>query len=337
MLHQIVYFGNVAHLYEILALQISNESFRFLCKTLDEKTVREVAAERAHIHPQMLRHVERIVASEQMLNNARDSKWELIKQFLRQQPDIANEKPPYRKLYLAHYLASTGQLDIFKDLSTICKFKLDLKVEDKTISEIARENNHIEFAEYIESLPVTNDTETDNESNEDAAIEHDSNAPHPTTAPVLSQGFYDDPGIMIFSLNAGTFSGMLLSQDPSSSYPNHHHHHYHHNHSGNDYEHSAYGGYESHAPTGVSIVSVDNQENSIDDGDSQCESNTHSHSTASKPMTEEEQQDYEKTVMENIKKFASENLLNSITCCITKAILKDPGNHQKNVSIKLLN
>ncbi|CAF3708440.1 unnamed protein product [Rotaria sp. Silwood1] len=41
-------------------------------------------------------------------------------------------------------------------------------------------------------------------------------------------------------------------------------------------------------------------------------------------MTEEDQAEYEKTVMENIKKFSSENLLNAITCCITKTILRDP-------------
>jgi len=138
MLHQIVYCGNITHLNEVLAYQISNEEFRLLCKALDDKTIREVAAERAHIHPQMLRRVERLVAIDQLLNNAKDGKWELVRQFLRQQPDIINEKPPYKKYYLAHYLALTGQLDMFKDLSTICEFKLDLVADNKTINQIAR-------------------------------------------------------------------------------------------------------------------------------------------------------------------------------------------------------
>jgi hypothetical protein len=43
------------------------------------------------------------------------------------------------------------------------------------------------------------------------------------------------------------------------------------------------------------------------------------------PMSDEDQADYEKTVMENIKKFSADSLLNAVTCCITKSILRDPG------------
>jgi hypothetical protein len=43
-------------------------------------------------------------------------------------------------------------------------------------------------------------------------------------------------------------------------------------------------------------------------------------------LTDEEQAAYEKTVAGNVQKLSQQNLLNSITCCITKTILHDPGN-----------
>ena len=336
MLHQIVYCGNVPHLNEILTFQISNTDFRFLCKSLDDKTVREVAAERAHIHPQMMHRVERIVAIDQLLNNVRDEKWELVRQFIRQQPDIVNEKPPYRKLYLAHYLSSTGRLDMFKDLSNICEFKLDLLANNKTISEIAREHDHIEFAEHVESLH-SNVTEASGNDNAEAtaattaAATTDSNLPYPTSQPFFSQGFYDDPGIMIFSLNTNSFGSMFLPQDETSSYPNHNHHHHHHH---QQQQHQSH--YPSHDlsffthsmiqgqnPTTMTMITTNSYPNHSH-AENEHENLKKSKSNVSQ-MTEEEQVEYESTIMENLKKFSSDSLENAITCCITKAILKDPG------------
>ena len=106
--------------------------------------------------PGMLHYVEELVASDQLLRNAERGKWELVRQFLRQKPATVNVKPIYRRLYLVHYLASTGQLNIFKDLSNICQFDLYLTTDDRTINQIARENGHAEFAEYIENLQSNN-------------------------------------------------------------------------------------------------------------------------------------------------------------------------------------
>jgi hypothetical protein len=311
MLHQIVYCGNVIHLNEVLAYQISNQEFRLLCKSLDDKTVREVAAERAHVHPQMLRRIERLVGIDQLLLNAKDGKWELVRQFLRQQPDIINEKPPYRKYYLAHFLALTGQLDMFKDLSNICEFKLDLIADDKTISQIARENNHIEFAEYIENLhPNINDTNENNHQDDTTPTE--SNPPYPTNQPFFSQGFYDDPGIMIFSINPSTLGSMFLPQDESLAFPNHHHHHHH---STNDLHYATHSLFQGHNPTTMTMITTN----------SNNEEEKKPKPTGPPPMSDEEQAEYEKTVMENIKKFSANNILNAVTCCITKGILRDPG------------
>jgi len=316
MLHQIVYCGNVVHLNEILALQISSPDFRLLCKALDDKTVLEVATERAHIHTQMLQRIERLVAMDQLLSNAKDSKWELVKNFLRQKPDMVNEKPPYRKYYLAHFLALTGQLDMFKELSEICPFKLDLIAEEKTINQIARDNNHNEFAEHIEHLQKTQPPPPSPPppaaaaaaaSSTEGANNH--SAPYPTTTsePFFSQGFYDDPGIMIFSLNPNSIGNVFFPQDESLVFPSHHHHH----HTSGD----------AHFAT-----------HSMFHGANSMTMHTTSSSTEQKqepptipPLTEEEQAAYEETIRENLKKFPADSLLNSITCSITKSILRDPG------------
>ncbi|CAF3593327.1 unnamed protein product [Rotaria socialis] len=319
ILHQIVYFGNIAHLNEALAYQILHDDFRLLCKTSDDKTVREVATERAHVNPQMLRRIERLVAIDQLLNNARDGKWGLVKQFLRQQPDIINEKPPYRKFYLAHFLASTGQLDIFKDLMTISHFKLDLIAEGKTINQIARDNNHIEFAEFIEHLP-SQTSDTDDEDSPGGATGYDSDSPNSTPVATFSQGFYDEPGITIFSVPSNSLANMLPTQNGSLPYPSHYPHF---PHSPSDFGHSGHSLFSTQMPTTVTVMSIDGHQNLAYEEHSH-ENHEKSESSTASTMSEAEQQDYEKTVMENIKKFSSQNLLSAVTCCITKCILKDP-------------
>jgi hypothetical protein len=307
MLHQIVFCGSVLHLNEVLAYQISNEEFRLLCKALDDKTVREVAAERAHVHPQMMRRIERLVAMDQLLNNAKDGKWDLVRQYLRQQPDTVNEKPPYRKLYLAHYLASTGQLDMFVSLSEICQFKLDLIVDNKSISQIARETDHVEFAEHIENLHPNINQITEDDQDEEPTPSG-SNPPYPTNSPFFSQGFYDDPGIMIFSLNPNSFSNMFPSHDEALPHNNHH----------TDLHFATHSLYQGHNPTTMATT------NSLPNN------NGHGNIKKTKSniptMTDDEQAEYEKTVVNNVKQFSSDNLLNAVTCCITKGILRDPGN-----------
>ncbi|CAF5118493.1 unnamed protein product, partial [Rotaria sp. Silwood1] len=51
-------------------------------------------------------------------------------------------------------------------------------------------------------------------------------------------------------------------------------------------------------------------------------------------MMNNDQNAYEETAQKNIKNITEQNLLNSITCCITKAVLRDPG---KRLIIKIYN
>lgn len=299
MLHQIVFGGNVLHLGEVLAYQLSNENFCLLFKSLDDKTIREVASERAHIYPHMTHYVERLVALDQMLHNARENKWALVRQFLQQKPEMVNEKPPYKKNYLIHDLAATGQLSVFQELRQLCPFKLNLLVAEKTVSEIARDNNHEEFAEYIESLPV----ETAEAEAETAAAA----ASAATTQMHFSHTLHDDPGITIFSGSPSSLAHMILTQGGLAP----------HGHMPFDMHlatHSLFsegiplaaGGFSEHAVQGASAQAT--------------------YQPPKPTMTPEEQAEYEKQITDNLKQFSSESLLSAITCSITKSIMRDPGN-----------
>ncbi|CAF1521126.1 unnamed protein product [Adineta ricciae] len=299
MLHQIVFSGNVMHLNEVLALQASNPDFRLLCKAADDKTVREVAADRAHLHPQMIRRIERLVAVDQLLNNAKERKWELVKQFITMQPDIVNEKPPYRHFYLAHHLAYVGELDVFKDLSTVCHFRLDLLADNKTISQVAREHNQLPFAEYIENLEA-NPPEIPSDSTTSTLPHHETGIAHQH-----SQSFYDDAVMSFIPANINVTT-MFLPTSDELSYPGAHHHTF-----DNEHHHTS--------------ISVEETNANASHTEPQTSTATSVKPKPAAPqMTDDEQAAYEKTVKDNIQKMSKENLLNSITCCITKAILHDP-------------
>ena len=328
----------MTHLNDVLTLQANNSDFRLLCKTLDDKTVREVAAERAHVHPQMLRRIERLVAIDQLLYNAKDRKWDLVKQCITLQPDIVNEKPPYRRYFLAHYLASVGDLDIFKELSKKCHFKLDLQVDNKTISQVARENNHVEFAEYIDNL-----TNESNQTNENASANANANAnesdnesesggsSHANGELHFSPGFYEDPGISFIPANIDLTTIFPTSTGGSSFFTYHHHQPYGGAHTNHDHfvTHSMYHGHNPMSLLTTAPMAVAAAEYSSFEGDEEVHDSKPKKPVQPKPskpqVTEEEQAAYEKEVTENIQNLSQQNLLNSITCCITKNILRDPG------------
>jgi len=133
-----------------------------------------------------------------------------------------------------------------------------------------------------------------------------------------SQGFYDDPGIMIFSINPTSIGNMFLPQDEALAFPSHHHHH-----TSNDLHFATHSLFQGHNPATMTMFTTHSLPTSINEENEQ-ENTKKPKPSGPPPMTDEEQTLYEKTVMENAKKFPADNLLNAITCCITKAILRDP-------------
>lgn len=325
ILHQIVFSGDISHLNEVLGIQLNNPDFHFLCKTLDEKTVRDVAIERQHVHPQILRRIERIVATDQLLNNARDRKWGLVKQSITTQPDIVNEKPPYRPLYLAHYLASMGELDMFKELSKICHFQLNLLADNKSISQTARDNDHAEFAEYIDSLIAASSQTNGNGSDSDSS-DDDNLDSHSTGHAHYSPGFYEDPGMSFIPANFDVTSLFTTTASTSS---------HHHNHTPSFlYASNPMSFHVLASPSSMEDHTVYEEHPVASDPQQQ----QHQASAQAKPtepaISEADQAAYENTVTGNIKHLSEENLLNSITCCITKTILRDPGNDHHSFRIE---
>lgn len=337
MLHQIVFSGDTTHLNEVLALQAGNASFRLMFTSKDGKTVRDVAAEREHIHTAMLRRIDRLILMDELLNNAKSRKWDLVKQSILANQDIVNEKPPYRRYYLAHHLAVVGQLDIFKELTEICHFNLTLTADGKTVSQVARAHNKINFAEYVEELQSSSGQAAGSASSHVASSGASgstaghttlSNASASATNHSKSSGAYGKKEYYGTS-HDNDISMSFISPTVLSSFANSASSHSHNN------SYPPHGGYHSHNPANDqhffthSLYHGGHTMTTHPEPTTNPTNDDYKKSVKPKPttskMTAQEENAYEETIMKNLSKMSQENLLSSITCCITKTILRDPG------------
>jgi hypothetical protein len=166
ILHQIIFSGDVEHLDQLLALQKSNQEFRLLTNTRDKETVLDIANLRQDA-PKMIKRIEQLIKLDEMLNYAKICQWEECYKIAKENPTFVNEKPPYRRYYLIHHMATANAIKEFERFTQIkgCKFDLTLRADRKKINVIAREENCPQFAEYIEKqYPILldeNDPEID--------------------------------------------------------------------------------------------------------------------------------------------------------------------------------
>ncbi|CAF2962097.1 unnamed protein product [Rotaria sp. Silwood2] len=151
ILHHIVFSDNVNHLDRVLATQKSNKNFRLLSKTADNDTVLDIAKSRDDLFD-MLKRIERLVKLDELLNDAEKGNWNKCYEIVKEDPMLANEKPPYRQFYLIHYLAYADEIEQFKKFQEINMFQFDLtlRVDRKKTNDIAREGKGERFAQYIE-------------------------------------------------------------------------------------------------------------------------------------------------------------------------------------------
>ncbi|CAF1545946.1 unnamed protein product [Rotaria sp. Silwood1] len=151
ILHHIVYSGNIDHLDQVLASQKSNKDFRLLSKTTEGETVLDIAKSRDDLSD-MLKHIERLVKLDELLNYAKERNWNKCYEIVKEDPRLGNEKPPYRLFYLIHQLAYADEVEQFKKFQELENFKFDLtlRVDRKKINDIAREGKGEKFAQYIE-------------------------------------------------------------------------------------------------------------------------------------------------------------------------------------------
>ena len=295
MMHQIVFSGNVAHLKEILSYQINNPDFQLLIRALDGKTIKDVAVERSQMAPQMLYYINQLVECEEMLKNAKLRKWNEVKQAITSNKEIANEKPPYQDYFLIHYLAADGRLDVLKQIQEITIIKLQPTAQNKTAVQIANENNHNEFAEYLATLPAA-------APSSEAASTSSSSLPSASAMPHHSPAFYSDLSISFLPSNLDPEAIVWPNMGGSSSFGHHHHHH--------QYDASSYNPTPSSSSGGHGASS---------------------HPKPAKPQpklpstTPEEDAAYEKTIISNIEKLSGSEIVSLIMCPITKQVIRSPG------------
>lgn len=298
---------------------MNNPDFRLLFKAADGKTVRDVAVERQHIHQNMIRHIERLIFCDQLLNNVKEAKWDAVKSSLRQKPDWVNEKPPYRRRYLVHQLASRGLLNEFKEINQIARLRLDLLSEGKTPSQLARSTGHEEFANYIDTLAPPAATGGGDSGDGGSHSSTSGSSGHPPGQPKYSPGFYDDISISIMppgvSLYPSTTSHMGSYHHPPTM--------------AHDLMINPYGLHESaHAsPYSGSGYGGGGHGGGASGGSyhGSGAKTTAKKKPVAPTLSEDEQTKYEHTVTDNADKVTGTQLLESMTCSITKQILRDPG------------
>ena len=151
ILHQVILSGHVGHLNQLLYLQKPNRSFRLLTDTRDGLTILAVAQKRDDI-PSMLKYIEKLIKLDEMLNNARECKWNPCYDIVKENPSYFNEKTPYRRYYLIHQLIFADALDQFKRFESIPDFTFNftIRCDQQKINIFARKHNCNRFAEYLE-------------------------------------------------------------------------------------------------------------------------------------------------------------------------------------------
>ncbi|UJR31652.1 hypothetical protein I4U23_019133 [Adineta vaga] len=156
ILHYLVIHG--AHDLFNKVIAIPNIRFILLTKsnTKPGKDILEIANEhrsKSNDHKKLFKTIDRLVQMDKFVEYGKNNQTDECKKMLQTDEHLANQKPPYRKYYLIHHLAYANNRHAFDQLRQVCRFDLKLLTNDnKTASEVAFENNHRDFAQYLESL-----------------------------------------------------------------------------------------------------------------------------------------------------------------------------------------
>jgi hypothetical protein len=151
IIHHVVYSGDIEHLDRLLTSQKSNKNFRLLVESRKNETILDIAKV-LNDEGKMYKHIQRLVTLDEMLDYAKSSQWDKCYEIVQANPNYGNEKPPYRRFYLIHHIACANAIKQFERFEKIpnFKFNMNLRADQKKINVIARENNGLEFAKYIE-------------------------------------------------------------------------------------------------------------------------------------------------------------------------------------------
>ncbi|CAM4902380.1 unnamed protein product [Rotaria socialis] len=102
ILHHIVLSGNTVHFDQILPSQKSNVQFRLLTKTADQETVLDIA--KSHVYlSDMLKRIERLIKLDELLNYAREGKWDQCIEIVKQDPSYVEPFKEFLKIENFHF------------------------------------------------------------------------------------------------------------------------------------------------------------------------------------------------------------------------------------------
>jgi len=156
ILHYLVLHGALDLFNKVIA--IPNIRFILLTKSATKpgKDILQISNEnrtKSNNHKKLYQTIDRLVQMDKFVEYAKSNRTNECKKMLEIDEDLANQKPPYRKFYLIHHLAYANNREAFDQLRSLCHFNMKLLTSgQKTASEVAFEENHKDFAQYLESL-----------------------------------------------------------------------------------------------------------------------------------------------------------------------------------------
>ncbi|CAF0986205.1 unnamed protein product [Didymodactylos carnosus] len=159
ILHHIVSHANLDLFNKVIA--IPNLRLILLTKSAGKpsKDILEISHEKikkSQQHQMIYKRIKELNELDKFVEYAKHNQTDQCKQMLIQTDmDLANMKPPYRKYYLIHHLAYANNRREFDELRNLgtCHFNMLLLTSDnKTAAEVAFENHHQDFGNYLESL-----------------------------------------------------------------------------------------------------------------------------------------------------------------------------------------
>ena len=154
--HYIVIHGALDLFNKVIALP--NLHFNPLTKTATRpsKDIVEISTENRNKSPtyrKLSDTIGNLMKLDKFVDHGKKNHIDDCKSMLYQDPELTNQKPPYRKYYLIHHLAFAGNKAGFDQLREICDFDYKLLTSDqKTASEVALKEDKKEMAEYLEKL-----------------------------------------------------------------------------------------------------------------------------------------------------------------------------------------
>ncbi|CAF0734468.1 unnamed protein product [Adineta steineri] len=156
ILHHIVSHGALDLFNKVIA--IPNIRVILLTKSLGKpgKDILQIAGEnrtKSNKYKQLYQTIDRLVQMDKFAEYGKSNEIDECKKMLALDEDLVNQKPPYRKYYLIHHLAYANNREAFDQLRELCNFDMKLLTSDqKTASEVAFQQVHTDFANYLETL-----------------------------------------------------------------------------------------------------------------------------------------------------------------------------------------